>query len=289
MHKKSPGRFKFILKDDHEFNYSITIDVMYLDKKPVLQVVDSATVFQAARFLKDMSACTAWDTLCICWIDTYLGPPDRLIYDARKNFVFTEFRQLANSMAIEVKEVPVKAHNSVGQVEQYYAPLRRAYKIIQDKLKDKQIDKEIMLQMAVKAINDSAGPDGIVPTLLVFGAYPRLTEMDPPSSLVTKRAEAICAATKKVRRLYTERRVKDALTMRNGPDTKKTLDLPLQSDVRVWRKKEGWTGPYKLLATKEETCTIDMPQGPAKFRLTAVKLYFTEQPCQEELKVPEEP
>jgi hypothetical protein len=74
-------------------------------------------------------------------------------------------------MAIEVKEVLVEAYNSVGQVERYYAPLRRAYKIIQDKLKDEQIDKEIMLQMAVKAINDSAGPDGIVPTLLVFGAY----------------------------------------------------------------------------------------------------------------------
>jgi hypothetical protein len=30
--------------------------------------------------------------------------------------------------------------------------------------------------------------------------------------------------------------------MRNGPDTKNTLDLPLQSDVRVWREKEGWAG-----------------------------------------------
>jgi hypothetical protein len=55
--------------------------------------------------------------------------------------------------------------------------------------------------MAVKVINDLVGPDGIVPTLLVFGAYLRLTEIDPPSSLVTKRAEAICVATKEVRRL----------------------------------------------------------------------------------------
>jgi hypothetical protein len=92
-----------------------------------------------------MLACTAWDTLCICWINTYLGPPDKLIYDAGKNFVFTEFRQLANSMAIEVKEVPVEAHNSVGQVERYYVPLRRVYEIIQDELEDEHIDKEMML------------------------------------------------------------------------------------------------------------------------------------------------
>jgi hypothetical protein len=53
-----------------------------------------------------------------------------MVYDARKNFTFIEFRQLANSMAIEIKEVLIKAHNSVGQVERYYTPLRRAYEII---------------------------------------------------------------------------------------------------------------------------------------------------------------
>jgi len=39
-------------------------------------------------------------------------------------------------MAIKVKEVPVKAHNSIKKVEQYYAPLRRVYKIISLELKD---------------------------------------------------------------------------------------------------------------------------------------------------------
>jgi len=33
-------------------------------------------------------------------------------------------------MEIEVKEVPVKAHNSVRKVERYYTLLRRVYKII---------------------------------------------------------------------------------------------------------------------------------------------------------------
>jgi hypothetical protein len=63
----------------------------------------------------------------------------------------------------------------------------------------------MILQMAVKAINDSAGPNRIVPTLLVFSVYPRLTKIDPLSLSVTKRIEAIRAATKEVRRLYAER------------------------------------------------------------------------------------
>ena len=48
--------------------------------------------------------------------------------------------------------------------------LRRIYKIISLELED--VSKELTLQIAVKAINDSAGPDGLIPTLLVFGAYP---------------------------------------------------------------------------------------------------------------------
>ena len=39
--------------------------------------------------------------------------------------------------------------------------------------------------MAVKAINDTAGPDGLVPTLLVYGAYPRISNPDPPTLSIT--------------------------------------------------------------------------------------------------------
>ena len=49
-------------------------------------------------------------------------------------------------------------------------PLYHVYKIISLKLKG--ASEELTLQIAVKAINNSASPDRLVPTLLVFGAYP---------------------------------------------------------------------------------------------------------------------
>jgi hypothetical protein len=128
-------------------------------------------------------------------------------------------------MAIEVKEVPVKAHNSVGKVERYHTLLRRAYEIISLELNG--ASEELVLQMAVKAVNDSAGPDGLVPTLLVFGAYPRMTDDSPLSLSITQRAEAIHKALKEVRRLYATRQVNDTLGIRNGPNTSNMLDLPL--------------------------------------------------------------
>jgi hypothetical protein len=36
-------------------------------------------------------------------------------------------------MAILVKEIPVKAYNSVGKIKRYHALLRRAFKIIKSK------------------------------------------------------------------------------------------------------------------------------------------------------------
>jgi hypothetical protein len=45
--------------------------------------------------------------------------------------------------------------------------------------------------MAVKAVNNTAGPDGLVPTLLVYGAYPRITNLDPSALSIIDRAAVI--------------------------------------------------------------------------------------------------
>ena len=58
--------------------------------------------------------------------------------------------------------------------------------------------------MAFKAINDTAGPDRIVPTLLVFGAYLRIVEIDSPLPLVAQRANAIKKAITEVQKLRAE-------------------------------------------------------------------------------------
>jgi hypothetical protein len=145
---------------------------------------------------------------------------------------------LARLIAIKIKEVPVEAYNSISIVERYYTLLYCLYKIIQDKLKDKNIDKKIILQIAVKAVNNSAGPNRLVPTLLVFSIYLQLTEIDLLSLSVTKKAEAIRAAIKKVRQLYIERQVQDILAIYNSPDIKIILDLLLQSDIQVWHEKD---------------------------------------------------
>jgi hypothetical protein len=81
--------------------------------------------------------------------------------------------------------------------------------------------------MTVKAINNLARPNNIVLILLVFGAYLQLTEINPFSPLVTKKAKAIYIATKKVCCLYIKRQVKDVLVIHNSLNTKNILNLSL--------------------------------------------------------------
>jgi hypothetical protein len=91
----------------------------------------------------------------------------------------------------------------MGIVKRYYRLICRAYTIITAKILD--ISKDMALQMAFKAINDIIGLDSLVLTLLVYSAYPRITEHDPLLLLVTKRALAIKKAIAKVQKLKAKR------------------------------------------------------------------------------------
>ena len=55
--------------------------------------------------------------------------------------------------------------------------------------------------MAIKAINDTVGLDGLVPTLLVYGAYLRMSNLDPPAPSITEQAAAIWKAMAEIVKL----------------------------------------------------------------------------------------
>jgi hypothetical protein len=67
------------------------------------------------------------------------------VYNARKNFIVIEFKQLVFSMLIKVKKVFVKAYNSMGLIDQYHVLLYYVYKILKEELKDKHINKKMIL------------------------------------------------------------------------------------------------------------------------------------------------
>jgi len=128
--------------------------------------------------------------------------------------------------------------------------------------------------MAVKAINNTAGLNGLVPTLLVYGAYLRISKLDLPALSITDWAAVIRKAIAEIVKLRAKQTVNNALHYRNGPNTTLVYNLPLNSKVFMWRKSGNWTRPYRLLAVEDETYYIQLPSGPTSFKSTSVKPYF---------------
>ncbi len=89
-------------------------------------------------------------------------------------------------------------------MKRYHAELRRAYQMIVENL-DIDIIKEMILQMIVKAINDTVDLDKLVSTLLIFEAYSCLHNMNPSISTISQRAMTIEKAMTEVRKIRTER------------------------------------------------------------------------------------
>jgi hypothetical protein len=139
--------------------------------------------------------------------------------------VNNEFVNNARILAIEIEEISVKAHHLIGKIERYYGPIRRAFEIITADLNN-DVTPDNALQMAIKAVNDTAGPNGLVPTLLMFETYPRLSPSSPPFPSITARAAAVRKAMAEVRKLKAERQVAEAFATRNGPSVAKVAQLP---------------------------------------------------------------
>jgi hypothetical protein len=87
--------------------------------------------------------------------------------------------------------------------------------------------------MAVKAVNNTAGPNGLVPTLLVYGAYPRISNLGPPAPSIIERVAIIQKVITEIVKLRAKQTINNALYYRNKPNTTLVYDLPLNSKVLI--------------------------------------------------------
>ena len=87
--------------------------------------------------------------------------------------------------------------------------------------------------MAVKAVNNTASPNGLVPTLLVYRAYLRISKLDPPAPSIIDRAAIIRRVIAEIVKLRAKQTVNNALYYRNRPNTTLVYNLPLNSKVLI--------------------------------------------------------
>jgi hypothetical protein len=86
--------------------------------------------------------------------------------------------------------------------------------------------------MAIKPINDITEPDGLVFTLLIFGAYFKLT-LQSQATITAARATAVRKAITEVRKLKARYNIAIIVRTRKGFDIINTLELPIFSEIKV--------------------------------------------------------
>lgn len=92
-----------------------------------MHIVDEATHFTPAIFLKRHTASEIWRTVVLCWNKVYLGPTDYLHVDQGSNYISKEFGECAEAECIKLLKAPIESPGTMSHVEIYDALLRAAY------------------------------------------------------------------------------------------------------------------------------------------------------------------
>ena len=138
-------------------------------------------------------------------------------------------------MGIMMKNVSVKIHHFIDQIEKYHELFRKIYFIIISEIFD--IDSNQNLQMTFKTINDSVESHDLVSTLLVFDAYSRMNESDAFASSIIQRFMIMKKTMNEIRKLNVNRQINDVINTKNEFSTIHFHDLFFNAPILVYRKK----------------------------------------------------
>ena len=230
----APHRFRVSLPEkDVVFNHTVCMDIMFLDGKSVLHVVDRDTKFSAAALLRSETIEETWETFMRIWVSVYIGFPDTIATDQGTQFQSQRWRTLLLMAGIKQKSSGVQSHNALGVGETYHSFLRQIYRKVHHATPG--ISPQNALMLAIKAMNDSAGPQGLVPTLLIFGVVPRITVVPSELPEQISRMAARHSARKEMTAVIAKDRLSRAI--RANISAAAMNDIKVGFDVLVYREK----------------------------------------------------
>lgn len=124
--------------------------------------------------------------------------------------------------------------------------------------------------MIVKIVNEITGFNGLVPILLLFGAYSQISVLDPPAYSFTQQTDTMKHVMDKIWKIAVQHQVADAHNTRNILLINYFHNLSLNTDVLVWKNDNAgrtglWTGHFSFLNIEDKTCKIDLTSGLTEF------------------------
>lgn len=137
----------------------------------MLHIFDEFTRNLAARWLPSVDTKTIGNPIRACLVDCHLGPLD-IVADAASALTPNSFRANAAFLQKDTKTAPQVEEATTRTVERYHEKMHCAYRIIYEN--SPFLNRQFTHQAAVKSVNNSVGPDDLIPALPEQSAMPRL-------------------------------------------------------------------------------------------------------------------
>lgn len=174
---------------------------------------------------------------------------------------------------VQLRLSGVKAHSSLGIGELLHDPFHRIYRKIRHC--HANVPPRMVLKVAIKAMNDTIGENGIVPSRLVFGILPIFPIISTKLPTQRERMAALPTAQAEMHAIIAERRITSALT----PDIPPAVDrhYRLGEEVLVFSEKEkAWLGQFIVLHCTGRMVTVKTTSGDQRqtFNSFHVKPYY---------------
>lgn len=276
LYKSRQSTFQIRDMDEVKFNHRIVMDIMYLPDKteksrPVLHIVDAGTRFSAAAFLPKIDTTTIWHTFLKIWSTIYIGFPECILTDQGSVFISKEWNSNCDLAQIRLIHTGTESHNSLGLCEKYHSTLRTIFQKLRCDFPNLPCD--IALAKSVQAMNETVGPHGLVPSLLVFGVIPKIpniSQYESPNQKERLKAAQTARATyeKIVAKSIIDRGIKK---------------IPPPSSDHVYRPgdfayvyREGikqYTGPHMIATVDGKSVRLHLGEkfGPRPFNISQIR------------------
>ncbi len=218
---------------------------MWIGNHPVLHIIDRGTRYSVARFMKNESSEQVWNIIVEFWITVFTGYPNIIFHDLGRQFTAKYFHISCSRMGVITKESPTQSHNSLGLCGRYHSIIRRIFNKLTEDFPD--LERDARLALAVHAIKNTAGPNGLTPTILEFGAIPRIPIPNSTTLLPSQqdRIEAKGSARKEMETITAHRRIRTALKLKHS--LRPHNPFKFGDKFRIWRKElQRYVGPYTV-------------------------------------------
>eukprot|EP00171_Calliarthron_tuberculosum_P000524 IDg524t1 len=268
-----PGRFRVSLpEEDVVFNRTVMMDLMFLESQPVLHIICKDTLFSTAVLLTDGSTTKdVWRAYIRHWVNVYVGYSKIVHTDQGTQFVSDTWKSLLHSAGIKHHVSGIQSHNALGVGERYHAYLRRIFEKVRSE--HPRMDQHDVLSISVHAMNTTAGPNGLIPTLLVFGCLPQLPSgfSDVPEQ--RERMKTMIQARNEMAVIIAKSRIQTALNKRVPRAADRVVDVG--KEVLVYREKpeNRWVGPFKVIAGKGKSVWINVKGKLRNVSIDKIKEY----------------